>query len=111
MSFQISEAADRDVASATRFYNSRPGRYGAAFRAEFAKAARAIAANPRLYSPVEDGVPGREIREYYIKRFRQRVIYSVRDDVVTVIAVIHASSPPEAWHDRLPSETPPEAPQ
>ena len=60
MRFQISDAADHNVLSAVRFYNSRPSRYGAAFKADFAAASRAIAANPRMYSPVEDSIAGRE---------------------------------------------------
>src|SRR5262245_21876221 len=109
MSFRISEAADQDVVAATRFYNSQPTRYGAAFRTAFAAAARAIAANPRLYAPVEDGIPDREMREYFIERFGQRVIYLVTGDDVLVVAVVHASRKEGSWHRRLPTDPPTEA--
>ncbi|MDB5307897.1 MAG: type toxin-antitoxin system RelE/ParE family toxin [Gemmataceae bacterium] len=111
MSFMVSAGAREDVATAARFYNSRPGRYGAAFKREFAGAGRAIAANPRMYPPVEDGLPEREIREFYIDRFEQRVIYAIREGNVIVFAVVHASARPESWHDRLTTDIPPEAPQ
>lgn len=54
MTFEIMESARLDLAAAIRFYNTKPGRYGAEVRKEFNKAARAIAAAPRTFSPVED---------------------------------------------------------
>ena len=71
-------------------------------------AARAIARNPRLYPLVEDGIPGREIREYFIVRFSQRVIYVMNDDDVLVVAVIHSDAREGAWHENLPQTPPPE---
>jgi plasmid stabilization system protein ParE len=63
-----------------------------------------IGETPRLYPLVEDGVPGREIREYFIERFKQRVIYLMAGDDVMVIAVVHASSREGFWHSNLPPE-------
>jgi hypothetical protein len=60
------------------------------------------------HSPVEDGVAGREIREYYIERFQQRVIYLMTGDDVLVVAVVHASRKEGAWHGNLPTDPPPE---
>jgi len=101
MKFEVSEAADLDLQSAIRFYNSRPKRYGAAVKAEFTRAARAIRRNPRMYSLVEDGVPDREFREYFIGRFEQRVIYEVKSETVLIVAVVHASSSEGFWHRNL----------
>ncbi len=56
MTFAVSDAAREDLAKAIRFYDAKPGRYGRAVAREFARAAKAIAANPRQYSPVEDDV-------------------------------------------------------
>jgi plasmid stabilization system protein ParE len=108
MSFRISADVDAQVTAAAVFYDSKPSRYGDEFKAEFAKAARAIMASPRLYSPVEDGIPGREIREHFIERFQQRVIYLVTGDDVLVVAVIHATRRPGAWHRNLPTDPPSE---
>ena len=109
MSFHISESADADVTAAAVAYDSKPDRNGDAFKAEFAQAARAIMAAPRQYSPVEDGIPGREIREFFIERFKQRVIYLMNGDDVLVIAVVHATRREGAWHRNLPTDLPPEA--
>jgi plasmid stabilization system protein ParE len=77
--------------AASQFYDTRPGRYGAEFEEEVRQAIVRIGKNPRVYSLVEDGVPGREVREYFIGRFQQRVIYLMRGDDVVVFAVTHAS--------------------
>jgi plasmid stabilization system protein ParE len=103
MTFEVTDAAREDLATAVRFYNSKPGRYGRAVQQEFFRAANAIAANPRLYSPVEDEYPGVEVREYLIFRFEQRVIFSIEADRIRVIAVVHASRRAGSWHRRLES--------
>lgn len=102
MSFAVSELANLEARAAVQFYKSQSRRLGAAFKAAFTAAARAIAANPRMYSPVEDGIPDREIREFFIERFEQRVIYSVTGDDVLVVAVVHATRRPGSWHRNLP---------
>lgn len=102
MNFDISEAAREDAAAAIRVYNSKPGRHGAAFQAEFGHAVAAIASNPQLYPLVEDGIPGLEIREYFIERFRQRVIYLISGNDVLVVAVVHSNRREGTWHGNLP---------
>jgi hypothetical protein len=66
------------------------------------------AASPQQYSPVEDGIPGLEIREFFIERFKQRVIFQVSGEDVLVVAVTHASRREGAWHRNLPTDLPPE---
>lgn len=108
MSFDVSVSARDDVAAAIRVYNSHPERNGEALRVEVGAAFVRIAAMPRLYSPVEDGVPGREVREYFIERFQQRVIYAMNGDNVLVVAVVHATRREGAWHRNLPTDPPAE---
>jgi plasmid stabilization system protein ParE len=108
MSFSVSPAAAVDVAAASAAYDRQPGRYGQAFEEEVDAAFARIASSPRQYSPVEDGVPGLEIREFFIERFQQRVIYLVNGEDVLVVAVTHASRREGAWHRNLPTDLPPE---
>jgi len=104
MSFDISAEARADTANTIRFYNSKPDRHGSAFRAEFGRAVAAIVEMPRMYPLVADGVPDREIREYHIERFQQRVIYLITGDDVLVVAIVHASRREGSWHGNLPTE-------
>jgi plasmid stabilization system protein ParE len=109
MSLIVSTRARADAETTIRFYNSKPERYGAAFQREFDRTIARIANNPRLYPLVEDGVPGREIREYFIARFSQRVIYLLNGDDGLVVAVIHSDAREGAWHSNLPQQSSPEA--
>lgn len=60
-----------------------------------------IEASPRLYSPVTNPPAGYEVREYYIPRYRYRVIYYISGNDVRVIAMTHASQHDRHWIDRL----------
>ena len=104
MNFTVSDSATTDVERTSALYDTKPGRYGAAFENEVDLAFEQIAANPRQYSPCEDGVAGCEFREYFIERFDQRVIYLVRGNDVLVVAVVHASRQEGAWQRNLPED-------
>ena len=101
MNLDLLNAAKADLKACVRYYNSRPHKYGRAIRAAFLRAVASIEANPRLYSLVEDELPGFEMREYFIENFRQRVIYHVGDDTIRVVAIVHASRQGGSWHRRL----------
>ena len=103
MSLLVSDAAKADVIRASDDYGTKPGRYGAAFENEVEVAIARLAGMPRLYPLVADGVPDREIREYYIERFQQRVIYLITGDDVLVVAIVHASRREGSWHGNLPT--------
>ena len=46
-----------------------------------------------------DGHPG--LRGFQLKRFPYRVIYSLTNDKVTVLAVTHQRRQPEIWRNRV----------
>ena len=102
MSVTVSPAAQADVTASALWYDQQPDQYGAAFNEAVRDAVRKIGEAPRLYSPAEDGIPGREFRECFIARFQQRVIYLVTGEDVLVVAVVHALRREGAWHRNLP---------
>jgi plasmid stabilization system protein ParE len=106
MNFRVTEAARDEAAGIARWYNDRPGRYGAAFLDEFEGALAAIAAHPRHHSLAEDGREGHEDREYFIARFKQRVVFTIDHNGITVLSVIHSSRKPGTWFRRLPPDEP-----
>ncbi len=68
--------------------------------AEFRAACRMIAASPTMFVLVEEGgVPPDRFREYYIARFRYRVIYEIGPLGVTVVDFVHAARRPGGWHE------------
>lgn len=109
MTVHVTAAADDEITGIARRYDTQPGRYGRAFLDEVEVALAAIGANPQLHPPAEDGRPGHEDREYFIARFKQRVIFTVVRDDVFVLTVVHASRREGSWHRRVPTDLPPEA--
>jgi hypothetical protein len=61
-------------------------------------------------TPAEDGRPGQEDREFYIERFKQRVIYTIVGNDAFLLTVVHASRYEGAWQGNHsptpPTETP-----
>lgn len=101
MTFELAQSLQDDLISLYAVYVSRTRRDEDTFRMEFRSAVRSIEASPRQHSPVEDECPGWEVREYYIERFSQRVVYFIEDNRVVVFALLHTSRRPGAWHRRL----------
>ncbi len=101
MTFELAQSLQDDLVTLYAVYVARARRDEDTFRTEFRSAIRSIEANPRQHSPVEDGRPGWEVREYYIKRFSQRVLYFIKDDRVVVFAILHTDRRPGVWHRRL----------
>jgi plasmid stabilization system protein ParE len=102
MTVTVDESAREDVAQAVRFYNAKPDRHGAAFALTFEAAVERIMPMPRMFSRVEDAPAGYEVREVFIDRFRQRVLFNIAGEAVRVFAVVHASAGPHRWIPTLP---------
>lgn len=83
------------------FYDARPERRGDEMLDEFDRAVAAIGDRPRIHPPVDDGFPGLEIRECYVARFHQRVLFVIHNDEAFVLTVVHTDRRPGAWHRRL----------
>ena len=105
MNFHVSEAVRDEFNGIARWYDTKPSRYGNAFLDEVHAALVAIEQNPRLHPPVGDGRPGCEDREFYIARFKQRVIFTIMGEDVFVLCVVHASRKEGSWHRRVPTDT------
>ena len=98
----IIEAAVYDDLAAFVAYlkGQRDGSVGR-LRRDFAQAIRSIASQPRVYSLAEDELPGWEVREYHVERFRQRLLYFIDSERLVLFAMLHTSRRPGAWHRRL----------
>jgi hypothetical protein len=101
MKVTVTTAARLDLATLMNVYDAKPERHGDDMLDEFARTLEGIGYAPRRHSPVDDPHPGFEAREGYVKRFQQRVIFVIVGDEVLVVAVVHATRRPGAWHRRL----------
>lgn len=104
MTFRITATALAEASEAeARLDFEQPG-YGQDFIRLFGIAVREVEANPQMYPRTDDGPDDIETREYFIRRFEYRVIYTLPDpDVIEVIGVVHARRKPGSWTRRLPT--------
>jgi plasmid stabilization system protein ParE len=91
----FSEFAERELRHATAYYEQQLEGLGQQFRAEVRLAANRIATYPNAWS-VERG----DIRKCTLLKFPYKLLYSVEDGHVFIIAVAHQHREPEYWMDR-----------
>ncbi len=101
MNFRILPTALADAYDVADRLELEHGGYGLAFTDLFTTATADIIANPRLYPLTSDGPRRPETRDYYIGRFRQRVIYALTATEIVILAVVHAHRRPRSWVTRL----------
>lgn len=102
MNVRVSDSAELDsLEIEVRLDTEHPG-YGSQFISLFEGALRSIERQPRLHARTEDGPDEIETREVFIARFEYRVIFGfVSEELVEVIAIVHARKRPSSWVGRL----------
>jgi plasmid stabilization system protein ParE len=88
-------AADRDVEAAFAWYENECAGLGFDFLAELRVAYDRILEGPLKYRDQRSG-----IRRALLRRFPYAVYFSLQEDVVVVLAVLHAHRDPAAWQTR-----------
>jgi plasmid stabilization system protein ParE len=90
--------AKQELEDACHFYEREYSGLGRRFRDEVKKAAMRIAAHPEGWS-AERG----DVRKYLLHRFPYKLLYSVEEDHILVIAVAHQHRKPDYWVARQES--------
>lgn len=109
MSLRVGPGAREDVAEIAEYMDTRtPGR-GEAFIFAVERAYVEIGSAPLRQPPADDGPLGVECRYHLIHGFRYRVTFVVAGEDVYILSVAHVHQRPGHWHDRIPTDTPPEA--
>ena len=101
MNVRFLSAAQADAADAAVYFERQRVFLGDAFEAEVRRAVTSIGANPRIYPRTEDGPDEPENREFFIARFKHRVIYAILKDEAVIVAVLDGRRQPGSWRDRL----------
>jgi plasmid stabilization system protein ParE len=101
MNVRVLPMANLEAVDATAYLELRRSGLGDDFYADFQQAIAAIGENPRMYPRTEDGPDEPENREYFIARFKYRVIYAIWKEEAVIVAVLHASRQPGVWRGRL----------
>jgi plasmid stabilization system protein ParE len=87
--------ATQELEDAVRFYDFESAGLGQRFKEEVRKAAVRIAEYPQAWS-IERG----EVRKCLLHKFPYKLLYSVEEDHILVIAVAHQHRKPDYWVDR-----------
>ena len=96
MKLKLLTAAQTDVASAIAYYDSEKPDLGADFATEVRKTVERILQYPKAWATVSE-----RIRRCQVNRFPYSVFYSLKEDVVVVVAVLHNHREPRTWQTRL----------
>jgi len=87
--------ATQELEDAVRFYELEYAGLGRSFKEEVKKAALRVAEYPKAWS-IERG----EVRKCLLHRFPYKLLYSVEEDHVLVIAIAHQHRKPDYWVGR-----------
>ncbi|MDZ7754198.1 MAG: type II toxin-antitoxin system RelE/ParE family toxin [Gammaproteobacteria bacterium] len=87
--------ARQELEDATRYYELEYSGLGRRFKEEVRKAALRIAEYPKAWS-IERG----EARKCLLHKFPYKLMYSVEEDHILVIAVAHQHRKPDYWVGR-----------
>lgn len=96
MKLKLLAAAKADAASAIAYYNAQEAGLGSDFAREVRQTIERILQFPNAWAAVS-----RRTRRCQVNRFPYGVFYSLKEDVVVVIAVLHNHREPRTWQTRL----------
>lgn len=78
------------------FYEERTARLGADFTAEVESAIQSILQAPDRWRCLED-----DVRRYLVRRFPYGILYTIEQDYVLILALMHLSREPGYWRHRV----------
>ena len=96
MKLKLLTAAKSDVADAIAYYNSEDPGLGSQFAAEVRKTIERILQFPNAWTSLS-----KRVRRCQVNRFPYAVFYSLKNDIVVVIAGLHNHREPRTWQTRV----------
>lgn len=90
----FSKFAQKELVDATLHYQIEYSGLGLKFRQEIRKAAKRISEYPKACSMGKG-----EIRKCLLHKFPYKLLYSIEEDHIFIIAVAHQHRRPEYWMD------------
>ena len=100
VSYQLDIRPDAmvDIESTAIWYDEQQPGLGANFVRTVREAIDTLPANPLIYRARNRR---RDVRWFFPPRFPYRIVYRVRDELITVVAVIHSARREQHWKRRL----------
>ena len=96
MQIVILEIARREFDDAKEFYEIEQPGLGTRFEEVIKHSLLRIQQYPQAWPPER-----KEIRRYILHRFPYKILYSIQDDKIVVLAFAHLHRKPDYWTDRI----------
>lgn len=97
MRYSFHPEARTEFKEATIYYFEKSPSLGAAFYSEVESAIEKIVENPDLYRVIDE-----DVRRCLTRRFPHAVLYTIEDNYILILAIMHCSREPSYWKHRLP---------
>ncbi|MFZ3063729.1 MAG: type II toxin-antitoxin system RelE/ParE family toxin [Nitrospirota bacterium] len=96
MKIEVIEIARLEFEEAKEFYEIEQSGLGARFEDEIRNSLLRIQQYPQAWQSER-----REIRRYILHKFPYKILYSIQDDKIVVLAFAHLHRKPDYWIDRI----------
>jgi plasmid stabilization system protein ParE len=96
MKLVILEIARREYDEAKEFYETEQPGLGSQFKEQIRHSLLRIQQYPQAWPPER-----KEIRRYIVHKFPYKILYSIQDDKIVVLAFAHLHRQPDYWIDRI----------
>lgn len=96
MKIIIAKIAQQEFNEAKEFYEIEQAGLGVRFAKEIKKSILRIKQYPSAW-PIERG----EVRHYLVHKFPYKILYSIQQDSIILLAFAHQHRKPDYWIDRI----------
>lgn len=96
MRIEFHPEALAEFRDAAEFYEKQQHRLGSRFTNAIESAITRIGESPTSWRVIEE-----DVRRYLTKVFPYAVLYSIEDDYILIVAVMHCHREPGYWRSRL----------
>jgi plasmid stabilization system protein ParE len=96
MTVRLLEPAEIELAEAFDYYESQSRGLGDRFRAHVRAAVDRIIAHPLAWRRITSN-----IRKCRVQQFPYAIVYTVEDDAILIVAIMHLARRPGYWRDRI----------
>ena len=96
MKYKFHPEALHEFSESVMYYSEKRLPLGLAFYSEVENAINKIEKNPTLFRIIEE-----DVRRCITKRFPYGILYTIEEDYILILAVMHFSRDPSYWKHRL----------
>ena len=96
MKIIFDKLAHLELDDASEYYELEVPGLGARFKVEIKRGIRIIREYPKAWAKEKNGV-----RRYLLHKFPYKILYSIEEDYIYIIAIAHCHRHPDYWIDRI----------